>query len=629
MQVRELGHSCASTLAFRARVIQPKSINTFSTGAAALLIGLTLAADGCAGGKEGVPITGDRTLEATPGAIDVSPGGSKTARFELKSGNVPIAGQIVNFSIADGASAKGATLSTSSAVTDVAGGVTVEVHAGGEALFVLVATSDGAPRAEVEVVVQASTDGTIVVVPFYTPIDEPPPGAISVKVRLYNDANCSEVALGSDALAFRISDTLPVAGGQQHFDFVSVVDTSAVLGQAFDSKSSVVAQGCIDLPGPSLGSGVVHVALPLRQTFPDPIGTFAVTSDLVFAPPLAASAAMAAPWQDLADCPLDPAQLWLDCTIDALSQATADDPLDCKVSSGGEGPIGDALTARRGDPVLAGGVYATGCRGPQFGPSNSRSTSLDAVVLGLFGSPLPTALVALPGIARDAASILDRVTLKSMLDVRAGGASSPAATGYTVSHTLVSALFGPPRAPVEIPLAPLALPVLSASAPAQTRDGQFVIERHGFTLRLGASTRAAFGALALESRGLPGDAAGLVAALAALARSPDGKSTGCAALDAAVCPAIGEPVNCVTAACLVGSSALAERLDAAFDVLEGTGLDLNLEGSGPLIDSADDPGAERIGRFGNSAEVGIWSVDLRTAQVRTRFSATFEAVRAH
>src|SRR4029079_4370380 len=54
------------------------------------------------------------------------------------------------------------------------------------------------------------------------------------------------------------------------------------------------------------------------------------------------SRASAAPGRDLSDCPLDPAQLLLDCIIDALSPETAADPLDCRPNPapGGEGTLG-------------------------------------------------------------------------------------------------------------------------------------------------------------------------------------------------------------------------------------------------------------------------------------------------
>ena len=44
----------------------------------------------------------------------------------------------------------------------------------------------------------------------------------------------------------------------------------------------------------------------MRNTVTDPVGSFNLVSTLMFSPPLTAAGAIAAPWRDLADCPLDP-----------------------------------------------------------------------------------------------------------------------------------------------------------------------------------------------------------------------------------------------------------------------------------------------------------------------------------
>ena len=48
-----------------------------------------------------------------------------------------------------------------------------------------------------------------------------------------------------------------------------------------------------------LAGATVQVSLPLYDAIPDPVGTYSVTTTLNFAPPLAAAAALAAPWADL------------------------------------------------------------------------------------------------------------------------------------------------------------------------------------------------------------------------------------------------------------------------------------------------------------------------------------------
>ena len=167
------------------------------------------------------------------------------------------------------------------------------------------------------------------------------------------------------------------------------------------------------------------------------MGRFALTTPITFRPPPPAAAAIAGPWRDLSDCPLDPAQLLLDCMIDALSPETADDPLDCapNLAPGGEGPLGDALIARRGLLIANAAGTVTSCRA---GQDRGGAPSLDALAFGLFGTPAPSLVVTLPAIAVDAAHILDSVTLESTLDVQAAGRPDE----FIVTHTLDSATFG-------------------------------------------------------------------------------------------------------------------------------------------------------------------------------------------
>src|SRR5207248_709313 len=77
----------------------------------------------------------------------------------------------------------------------------------------------------------------------------------------------------------------------------------------------------------------------------------------------------------------------------------------------------------------------SGCRGA-FDASDR--PSLDAIALGLFGTPTPPLLIALPAIGEQAAHVLDSVKLISTLTVDPAGLPSQ----YIITHTLVSALFG-------------------------------------------------------------------------------------------------------------------------------------------------------------------------------------------
>ena len=72
------------------------------------------------------------------------------------------------------------------------------------------------------------------------------------------------------------------------------------------------------------------VRLPLAVTAPDPSGTYRADLHLLFSPSFPGAADLAAPWRDLSDCPLDPAQMWLDCTIDALSTSAYIRSIACR-----------------------------------------------------------------------------------------------------------------------------------------------------------------------------------------------------------------------------------------------------------------------------------------------------------
>jgi hypothetical protein len=246
------------------------------------------------------------------------------------------------------------------------------------------------------------------------------------------------------------------------------------------------------------------VSLPLLDAVPIR-SALRVTSTIAFVPPLAAAALIAGPWRDLGDCPLDPAQLLLDCTIDALSPETAGDPLDCKPSAvaGGEGALGDALAARRGLPIRTARHAPTACRGAF---DSAMAPSLDAIAMGLFGSPTPALVIALPAIGDDAAHVLETVRLSSTLDVQSAGRPDE----YVVTHTLAGARFRSfaTGQTGDVALTPLALPALTAYTTAITRDGLLVIDNHGFSLRLGRVARAGFGAVALAPRGVAPDAGG-------------------------------------------------------------------------------------------------------------------------
>ncbi len=606
-----------SSLASLARAIQRKRIHSLSTGGRlGLACAAALAVAGCGSGDagpSGTPVLTPNLMmpgcDQANSRCSVNPNTQETLTFVLTQGDRPVAGQTVSFALAP-PSAGGATLIAATALTDANGNAAASFRTGGATAFTVEARS-GQAGADVAIVVESGATGKVLVAPFLAPSSSPLPVGASIEVLFFDELSCSNLNLDQPPIpAMFRKFSLNALGDTALVDPVSTTEVSSAIAEV--STDRVVAKGCVDIPGSSIqAGGTVEVSLPLYDAIPDPLGTYSVTTTMTFAPPLAAAAALGAPWTDLSDCPLDPAQRWLDFTVNGLSPATSTDPLT----------LGQAIAALRGVPLVDGNGAPTSCRGARDAAGDA---SLDAVVLGLFGSPLPATVAALPAIADDAASLLDDVRLLSTIVV----ASSSSAGSYLVTHTLSDAQFGGPPWPVTVPLASLGLPTLVAFATATAADNVLTIGSHAFTLRLGTVSRAAFGPLSLVPRGLPADVPSFVAALFALAHSPDGTANGCAALDGVVCPAVSEPLGCATSACEAGLTALAAELDGAFSGADGSGLDLSLSGSAPLIEKSGGV-ADRLGGAvnGPSSQIATWSVNLRTSLGSDQLIATFEGSR--
>jgi hypothetical protein len=599
----------------------------------AALLPIAVALSLCACGTTTTPAssTTPRKIAATPETVWVQPGATGTLTFKVTDeAGAPLPGALVTFTIVDdpatpGTEAQGATLATTSATTDTGGACAAHVTAGLLTVFRVRATSAG-QTAEVVVVVAAGVVGTVDVAPFFPSPAGDGAAALSksVEVLFFDNGSCRDLPLRAPPQPARTPQSVSAAGGVARYEFVSTSVANAVIGRALDANGVAQALGCTDLPGSALvAGGVVQAALPLVASGPDPTGDYDATTTLQIAPALAAAASIGATWSDLTACPLDPAQRWLDCTIDALGPATASDPLDCVPSStpGGDGALGDALGALRG-AILAGGPDGapTACRGSK---TASDAESVDAVVAGLFGSPLPAAFVHLAAAAEDAPHLFDELQLHSLLEVSAGATL----TDVSVLHTLTSVTFVLPDAMSDVPLQPLGLPTLTVSTTGTAVDGTLTIAQHGFTARLGTAARVAFGTLGLGRRGLPTTSQALVAALAALAHTDDGTLVGCAALDEVLCARVGQATGCLVSACAAGLEALAQRLDGSFTAADGTDLDLYLSGTAPLLDTHGDGLADRLGDLQAGAQAGAWSVDLRPRGGRRVLAGSWEAIR--
>jgi hypothetical protein len=189
---------------------------------------------------------------------------------------------------------------------------------------------------------------------------------------------------------------------------------------------------------------------------------------------------------------------------------------------------------------------------------------------------------------------------------------------YSVEHDLLNIIFPNALSPTSLKVATLGLPVSSVSGiPATFRAGQLSFPSHGFTLRLGTTSRYAFEATSIKSRGAA-DAGSLVKTIFDLARRTDQGTTltGCSALDAAACQQIQQDKGCLLDACQRGLTALAAKLAEQFNLLDGDGLDFVLSGSAPVVDLDGDRRADALGldtRTGSlPANPGVWSALLGT-----------------
>jgi hypothetical protein len=592
---------------------------------------LSLALPACGDGPEAVgPATTPQTLSATPATVWVQPGEVGTLAFDLAGPSAaPVPGVKVTFAIVDdpqtpGTEAQGATLVAASAVTDGNGQATARVTAGSPTVFRVRASSANA-MGEAVVVVAAGGVGAVDVAPFFPAPSSAAPLARTIEVFFFDNSACQDIAPRHPPQpARRMRSIATTAGAVTRYEFVSTAVGHAILARAVDARGSLLALGCADLPGPALvAGGAVQIALPLADVGPDPAGRFSVTTTLAVAPPLAAAQGIAAVWRDLTDCPLDPAQRWLDCAIDAMGPSSDADPLDCVPSTapGGDGAMGDAVGALRGTFLPGPDGKPTACRGSK---TIQGAVSADAAIAGLFGSPRPAAFVRLEAAADDAARLFDDLRLRSTLALGVG----PTLGDVTATHTMDAIVFNLPGASTDVALMPLGLPVLSASPAATLQGNTLTLGTHAFTVRLGTAGRFAFGTLGLTRRSLPGDSQSLVTALADLARDDDTEASGCVAMDATVCARLALAPGCMAAACESGLDALAARLDASFDLADGTSFDLYLSGQAPLLDTHGNGLADRLGDPATPAGAGAWTVDLRPRGGRRVLPATWEAIRA-
>jgi hypothetical protein len=323
-----------------------------------------------------------------------------------------------------------------------------------------------------------------------------------------------------------------------------------VLGRA-TAGGLLVAASCIEIaPAQLLPGAEVRLALPLADRPLTRAPSYAVTSTLDTRAARVADGA----WKVTA-CPLGPAQLLLDCAIDALD---GNDPADCVVEN--PGSLAQSLMARRGPPDAA------GCRPPTV----AAGLSLDAAAMTALGGDG----VALQRAATGLLAVTDSLVLESTLgDV----------------HTLVRASFSAGGETHAVELLSSARPVVTAPAPAVVDGIHITFGEQLFALRLGNGWREAFRALLWDRAP---DALGDVLAV------------DCGAVSDAACAG-----SCLLVACTQGAGVLQSLLAEPFRRLDAPGIDFRLVGTATLVDADGNGFAEGIGEGGWTGQLlsgGVW-----------------------
>ena len=535
-----------------------------------------------------------------------------------------VPGAVMHFSIVDEADTPGsggAQLSFSSALTAGDGAVALQVIAGqgasGQKLEFKVEASTGEVLLPIPIFVTTSPLATVEITPVF-PDQSPSDNDLVSKtyIYFYDSASCASVSRAHPVPPLRQVPSLSRDDPTATFTSVATVGVHAVLGLAVDAHEGVVAEGCMDLFGASLSADQpMRVLLPLTRLYPSPVGSFRAVSQFSFAAPLLGTVSAQNIWKELSDDACDPARLWLDCTIDALSGTSAEDPLDCQPVAGGEGDLGASLAALRAPPDAS-----TPCA--SHFDANGNPT-LDAKVYALFptGSLDAFQLTTLPD---ELGNALTSLTVNSTLTVTATDSKN----AFNIEHDLTALAL--PNAALHHPLiamTALAAPVSrDAFVSGESEAGKLVISPHSFTLELGSAARFTFAASSLAPR-LSSLAPGsdvadvgvfIEALLKSATRSQDGTMLrGCDALDSLLCAEVQQAPGCVSAACLSGLQALIQRLDASFSALDGRDLDFFLSGSAPIVDRDGDGQADALGSKAPSSSspspgLGLWSATFKS-----------------
>ena len=399
------------------------------------------------------------------------------------------------FSILDDADTPGyggAQLSFSGALTDGDGAVTLQVIArqgttGPEPLkFKVEASAGDLDPVPIQIFVTTSALASVKILPVFVDRSSIDNSATAINIYFYDDTSCASVSR-TIPLSMRRVETMSLNDPPKTFTNVVTSGVHAVLGLAIDNNQNVVAQGCSDLPGASLSP-----SSPCSSNFRSPGSTLhlwaASTPCPSFpSPPLPGTVSAQDAWKDLSSDACDPARLWLDCTIDALSGTSAEDPLDCQPVPGGEGPLG-ALLADRRDATVGSSTCAAELDG-------SGRPSLDAEVYALFPADSLAAL-QLKELPDELGNALTSLTIESTLTVTANGPPN----AFNIDHALTAIELPNAAVPSSIAMTTWRPVWEAAFVSGVSQAGELTSAFNSFTLELGSAARFTFAASSLAPR---------------------------------------------------------------------------------------------------------------------------------
>jgi len=371
----------------------------------------------------------------------------------------------------------------------------------------------------------------------------------------------------------------------------------------WEETGSLYAAGCTEIPATALVPGAaIRVLVPIHLTNLRPQGPYVVKTRLLVGRLDLITGAFG-----FAACPLGPADLILDCLLDAF-QTSGEDPLDCVPSQEDLAqPVAITLSAHRG------ALLPTGCHDASIIPT-VQSPSLESVLHNHLASSDPALASALAvAVAPDTVSrALAEATLSSELTFE----PTPSEGHFVARHVLTKLVFlsGQGDASWKTDLWTLGLPHLVAQDIAARRlaTGEVAIAQHKFSLRFGRLARQALGELIFAPLGLPKESSDLVTLLLQAIASDHGSA--CEALDALLCDAAGLQTGCLPN-CEDALARLPSAFDARFRALDG-GADFMLEGTARLANASSGPEA-------TSLQDGLWTVGLGPSSSRITFAATF------